>query len=293
MPENDARTPEPRHDGPHHGPGGQAPDAAAAPEQPAHREPSAAPADGQEEAAPGPATSRSAAKASDKASGKAGSPVFTWLKEVATVVVIAVVLSFLIKTFLFRAFFIPSESMVNTLDIDDRIFVNLLVPEPFALSRGDVVVFRDTKGWLPPAPAKAQGPFTWVQDGLTFVGLLPDNSEQHLVKRVIGLPGDHVVCCDTGGKLTINGTAVDEAYINPAEVPQVRTFDVTVPDGKVWVMGDNRNHSADSRAHMESDGGFIDLSDLEGKAAVIAWPLNRITTLGNYPEVFGDVPAAP
>lgn len=293
MPENDARTPEPRHDGPHHGPGGQAPDAAAAPGQPARREPSAAPADGQEEAAPGPATSRSAAKASDKASGKAGSPVFTWLKEVATVVVIAVVLSFLIKTFLFRAFFIPSESMVNTLDIDDRIFVNLLVPEPFALSRGDVVVFRDTKGWLPPAPPEAKGPFTWVQDGLTFVGLLPDTTDQHLVKRVIGLPGDHVVCCDAGGKLTINGTAIDETYINPAEVPQVRTFDVTVPEGKVWVMGDNRNHSADSREHTDSDGGFIDISDLEGKAAVIAWPLNRITALGNYPEVFRDVPAAP
>ncbi|MGK3650490.1 signal peptidase I [Pseudarthrobacter enclensis] len=293
MPENDARTPEPRHDGPHHGPGGQAPDAAAAQEQPARREPSAAPADGQEEAAPGPATSRSVAKASDKASGKAGSPVFTWLKEVATVVVIAVVLSFLIKTFLFRAFFIPSESMVNTLDIDDRIFVNLLVPEPFALSRGDVVVFRDTKGWLPPAAPEEKGPFTWVQDGLTFVGLLPDTTDQHLVKRVIGLPGDHVVCCDAGGKLTINGTAIDETYINPAEVPQVRTFDVTVPEGKVWVMGDNRNHSADSRAHTDSDGGFIDISDLEGKAAVIAWPLNRITALGNYPEVFRDVPAAP
>lgn len=208
-------------------------------------------------------------------------------------VVIAVVLSFLIKTFLFRAFFIPSESMVNTLDVDDRIFVNLLVPEPFSLSRGDVVVFRDTKGWLPAAPEEAQGPFTWVQDGLTFVGLLPDNSEQHLVKRVIGLPGDHVVCCDANGKLTINGTAIDESYVNTDEVPQVRNFDVTVPEGKVWVMGDNRNHSADSRAHIDSDGGFIDLDDLEGKAAVIAWPLNRITTLGNHPDVFRNVPAAP
>jgi signal peptidase I len=156
-----------------------------------------------------------------------------------------------------------------------------------------VVVFRDTKGWLPAAPETAQGPFTWVQDGLTFVGLLPDNSEQHLVKRVIGLPGDHVVCCDAGGKLTINGTAIDESYVNPAEVPQIRNFDVVVPEGKVWVMGDNRNHSADSRAHMDSDGGFIDLDDLEGKAAVIAWPLNRITTLGNYPDVFRNVPAAP
>ena len=100
------------------------------------------------------------------------------------------------------------------------------------LERGDVVVFRDSQGWLVPAAQKAKGPFTWVQDGLTFVGLLPDNSEQHLVKRVIGLPGDHVVCCDAGGRLTVNGAPLDENYINPAEVPQVRDFDVVVPDGQ-------------------------------------------------------------
>ncbi|WP_426996101.1 signal peptidase I [Pseudarthrobacter sp. N5] len=220
------------------------------------------------------------------------SPLFLWLKEVATVVVIAVVLSFLIKTFLFRAFYIPSESMVNTLDVNDRIFVNLLVPEPFALSRGDVVVFKDTKGWLAPTPEKAEGPFTWVQNSLTFVGLLPDNSEQHLVKRVIGLPGDHVICCDADGKLTINGSPLSETYINAAEVPEIRNFDVIVPAGKIWVMGDNRNHSADSRSHLESNGGFIDLADIEGKAAVIAWPLNRLTALDNYPDVFRNVPVS-
>ena len=275
MPENHARIPEPRPDGDSGVPAEAA---------------SGTPGQGPDAPASGAAGSRAAAKSAAK---PAGSPVFAWLKEVATVVVIAVVLSFLIKTFLFRAFFIPSESMVNTLEVDDRIFVNLLVPEPFALNRGDVVVFRDTKGWLQAAPEQPQGPFTWVQDGLTFVGLLPDNSEQHLVKRVIGLPGDHVVCCDAGGRLTINGTPINESYINPAEVPQIRNFDVTVPEGKVWVMGDNRNHSADSRAHMDSDGGFIDIADLEGKAAVIAWPLSRFTTLGNYPDVFRNVPAAP
>ncbi|MDR6414055.1 signal peptidase I [Pseudarthrobacter sulfonivorans] len=227
------------------------------------------------------------------AAPKAGapSPIFIWLKEVATVVVIAVVLSFLIKTFLFRAFYIPSESMVSTLDVNDRIFVNLLVPEPLALSRGDVVVFRDTQGWLAETPEKEIGPFTWVQDGLTFVGLLPDNSEQHLVKRVIGLPGDKVICCDNGGKLTINGSPLDETYVNAAETPLIRAFDVVVPEGKVWVMGDNRNHSADSRSHLDSNGGFVDLEDVEGKAAVIAWPLNRITVLDNYPDVFRNVPA--
>ncbi len=229
--------------------------------------------------------------AAPKSEADAPSQIFVWLKEVATVVVIAVVLSFLIKTFLFRAFYIPSESMVSTLDVNDRIFVNLLVPEPFALSRGDVVVFRDTQGWLTEAPEKESGPFTWVQDGLTFVGLLPDNSEQHLVKRVIGHPGDTVICCDDGGKLTINGSPLDETYVNAAEVPQVRAFNVVVPEGKVWVMGDNRNHSADSRSHLDSNGGFVDLVDVEGKAAVIAWPLNRITVLDSHPDVFRNVPA--
>lgn len=219
-------------------------------------------------------------------------PLLVWLKEIATVVVIAVVLSFLIKTFLFRAFYIPSESMVSTLDINDRIFVNLLVPEPFALERGDVVVFKDTKGWLPPTPQRVDGPFTWFEDGLTFVGLLPDNSEQHLVKRVIGLPGDHVICCDADGKLTVNGAPLDEKYVNPAEVPLVRDFDVVVPAGKVWVMGDNRNHSADSRAHMDSNGGFVDIADIEGEAAVIAWPVSRWAALDRYPDVFKNVPPA-
>jgi signal peptidase I len=271
MPENNAPTPETPRDG-----------AAGTAAQPMTA--------GGADASP-PAPEQGRRSASSKARDGAPSLIFIWLKEIATVVVIAVVLSFLIKTFLFRAFYIPSESMVNTLDVNDRIFVNLLVPEPFALSRGDVVVFRDTQGWLAAAPEKETGPFTWVQDGLTFVGLLPDSSEQHLVKRVIGLPGDHVICCDDAGKLTINGTPINETYVNSAEEPEIRTFDVVVPQGKVWVMGDNRNHSADSRSHLDTNGGFVDLADVEGKAAVIAWPLNRISVLENYPDVFRNVPA--
>jgi signal peptidase I len=253
---------------------------------------SSVPVPAERPAASGPLHAGPESKRARRAKVKEGqSQLFLWLKEVATVVVVAIVLSFLIKTFLFRAFYIPSESMVNTLDVNDRIFVNLLVPEPFALQRGDVVVFKDTKGWLAPAEETTDGPFTWVQDGLTFVGLLPDNSEQHLVKRVIGLPGDHVVCCDAGGQLTVNGTPLAEQYINGAEAPMAREFDVVVPEGKVWVMGDNRNHSADSRAHLDSSGGFVDMADIEGKAAIIAWPLNRITSLDNYPDVFRNVPA--
>lgn len=301
MPENNARTPEPPREG---APGADA-DGADVPGADAHGMSANAISGGRasdgviaadriaddvpegSQSAP-PSGRRSAAPPTEP---YAPSQLSIWLKEVATVVVIAVVLSFLIKTFLFRAFYIPSESMVSTLDVNDRIFVNLLVPEPFSLSRGDVVVFRDTKGWLSTAPDEPSGPFTWVQDGLTFVGLLPDNSEQHLVKRVIGLPGDKVICCDDSGKLTINGSPIDETYVNRAEEPQIRAFDVVVPEGKVWVMGDNRNHSADSRSHLESNGGFVDLVDVEGKAAVIAWPLNRISVLDNYPAVFRNVPA--
>lgn len=317
MPENHARTPEPPRDGasgfavdpdtagssrpgsdpaassrPASDGGASAPATASADDTPSTHDTPASRGTSDDGADAKPAVPEPGRRsAAPKGQAEGPSQVFIWLKEVATVVVIAVVLSFLIKTFLFRAFYIPSESMVSTLDVNDRIFVNLLVPEPFALSRGDVVVFRDTQGWLTEVPEKEIGPFTWVQDGLTFVGLLPDNSEQHLVKRVIGLPGDTVICCDDGGKLTINGSPLDETYVNAAEVPQVRAFNVVVPEGKVWVMGDNRNHSADSRAHLDSNGGFVDLVDVEGKAAVIAWPLNRITVLDNHPDVFRNVPA--
>lgn len=228
---------------------------------------------------------------SEPAAKTHGSPFLGWLREIGTVVVIAIVLSFLIKTFLFRAFFIPSESMVNTLDVDDRIFVNLLVPQPFALERGDIVVFKDAQGWLPPTQKATPGPFKWFQDGLVFVGLLPDETNQHLVKRVIGLPGDRISCCDSSARVSVNGTVLNENYINPAQVPMAKSFDVVVPAGKIWVMGDNRNNSADSREHQSVNGGFIDISDVEGKATVIAWPINRWQILDNHSEVFRNVPA--
>ncbi|MBG6217560.1 signal peptidase I [Arthrobacter sp. CAN_A6] len=211
-----------------------------------------------------------------------------WLKEIATIVVIALVLSFLIKTFLFRAFYIPSGSMETTLQIDDRIFVNQLVPQPFALERGDIVVFSDTEGWLTPGQ---QVDNNWVKDALIFVGLAPDDSQQHLVKRVIGMEGDRVICCDAEGRITVNGEPLVEPYLFPGAAPSDTPFDVVVPEGKVWVMGDHRNASADSRANTDRPGqGFIDVDDIEGKAAVIAWPLNHMGFLGNYPEVFEGIP---
>lgn len=221
-----------------------------------------------------------------------GRRLAAWLKEIATIVAIALILSFLIKTFLFRAFFIPSGSMEDTLQIDDRIFVNQLVPAPFALERGDVVVFKDTEGWLPePLPGTVPAS-NWFKDAMIFVGLLPDESQQHLVKRVIGLEGDRVACCDPDGRITVNGEPLDEPYLFPGANPSDTSFDVRVPEGKIWVMGDHRNASADSRANGDAPGsGFIDTDNIEGKAAVIAWPLDRIRFVGNYPEVFEDVPS--
>jgi len=219
------------------------------------------------------------------------SGAWAWGKEIVTILVIALVLSFLIKTFLFRAFYIPSGSMENTLQINDRIFVNLLVPEPFSLKRGDVVVFKDTQGWLTQKPT-VEGPFSWVGDVATFIGLAPDSSEQHLVKRVIGLPGDKVKCCTNEGKLSINGAALTEPYLFPGAAPSDTTFEVTVPEGHIWVMGDHRNNSEDSRAHQAENGtGFVPIADVEGRAVVIAWPLSHFGILGNYPDVFKDVPA--
>ncbi|MGW9552030.1 signal peptidase I [Citricoccus zhacaiensis] len=213
-----------------------------------------------------------------------------WLavREVVLIVLITLLASFLVKTFLFRAYYIPSGSMEQTLQINDRIFVNLLVPGPFDVERGDVVVFEDTKGWLgEPAPV-ASNP---VREALEFIGLMPNSSEQHLVKRLIGLPGDRVECCTAEGMLTVNGTPVEEPYLHPGSAPSDIPFDVTVPEGQIWVMGDHRDASADSRMHQDGPGnGFISLDDVTGRAEVIAWPLSRWGDAGGNRDAFEHVP---
>lgn len=214
-----------------------------------------------------------------------------WLavREIVLIILITILASFLVKTFLFRAYYIPSGSMEQTLQINDRIFVNLLVPGPFEVDRGDVVVFEDTKGWLgQPAPVAANP----VREALEFIGLAPNSSEQHLVKRLIGLPGDRVQCCSAEGALTVNGTPVEEPYLHPGSAPSDIPFDVTVPEGHIWVMGDHRDASADSRMHQDGPGGgFISLDDVTGRAEVIAWPLPRWGDAGGDRDAFEQVPA--
>ncbi len=216
----------------------------------------------------------------------------SWLRETGIVVVSALVLSLLVKTFLVQAFWIPSESMEDTLVKDDRILVSKLAPGPLDLHRGDIVVFKDPGHWLdgqvaPPTTGAQRA----VNDVLTFVGLRPVDAGQHLVQRVIGLPGDHVVSTGPGQPLTVNGTPLDEPYLASGATPSSIPFDVTVPAGSLWVMGDNREHSRDSRYHLgEPGGGSIPEANVAGVAFVLVWPADRWTVLRNPGATFADVP---
>lgn len=214
------------------------------------------------------------------------------VRETAIILVSAIVLSLLIKTFLAQAFFIPSGSMQNTLLVGDRVMVTKLAPGPLDVHRGDIVVFKDPGGWLPPveqAPGTPVG--RAVTSVLTFVGLLPQDSGEHLIKRVIGVAGDTVECCDEQGRLLVNGVPIDEPYLAPGASPSELEFTVTVPAGSLWVMGDNRQNSEDSRYHQGNPGGgSIPVSDVVGVAFVTLWPLDRITLLRNPGQVFADVP---
>jgi signal peptidase I len=227
-----------------------------------------------------------------------GQTLWAIVKEIIIVVVMASVLSFVIKTWVVQAFYIPSGSMEDTLVKDDRVIVSKLTPGPFDLQRGDIVVFEDpgapANPWITePAHAPRSGLRAVTHNALTFVGLLPDDSENHLIKRIIGLPGDHVTC-DGSGPIKVNGVAVNETYLKPGSAPSAMAFDITVPQGKVWVMGDNRSDSADSRFHpVGGDGsqGSVPIDKITGRAIVLVWPLDRWTGLGQPTEVFSSVPA--
>ncbi|MBT1675240.1 signal peptidase I [Curtobacterium aurantiacum] len=188
-----------------------------------------------------------------------------FLRDLVIIVVVALLASFLVKAYLVRSFYIPSASMQNTLLIGDRVLVNELVPGVVPLQRGDVVVFEDPGGWL----GMGQG--------------------DDLIKRVIGLPGDTVSCCDAQGRLSVNGHAVDEPYVvhEPgSDRVAAEDFEVTVPKGRIWVMGDNRYDSADSRVH-----GTVPVDDVVGRAFVTTWPISRWTVLSRYGDEWDRVPS--
>jgi signal peptidase I len=220
--------------------------------------------------------------------------ILAFFIDTAVILVSALVISFVIKTFFLRSFYIPSGSMFETLQINDRIIVNELVPNTIPLNRGDVVVFKDPGGWLGTMPEqKPTHPLAVIGEWLLSVtGLSAPDNDQHLVKRVIGVGGDHVVCCDADNRITINGKAIVEPYVAKGSNPSNTEFDVTVPKGSFWVMGDNRGNSEDSRYHPNTPGkGFVASSYVVGRAFVISWPLANITWLDDYPNVFKAVPA--
>jgi signal peptidase I len=228
-----------------------------------------------------------------KAERSPGAALYSLVREVVLVLVIALGLSLLIKTFLVQAFFIPSPSMESTLLVGDRVLVSKLTPGPFDLKRGDVVVFSDPDHWLTPTERESEGTIRdGIRSGLTFVGLLPADSDEHLIKRLIGLPGDKVVCCDDQDRLTVNGTAIDEPYIYGDDMPSEKKFSITVPPGRIWVMGDHRSVSQDSRFHQEQEGGgAVPISNVVGRAFVKVWPLDRFGLLRNPSSVFDKVPS--
>ncbi len=201
------------------------------------------------------------------------------LKELPVLVVVALVVSLFIKSFLVQFFFIPSGSMENTLQIKDRVAVNKVPFISNTIKRGDVVVFRDPNNWLPEIVDYSTNKYlAKAKSALVTVGVLPNPAKQYLVKRVIGVGGDRVVCCTKDGNLTINGVEVIEPYIFAGNKPSEMNFDVTVPKGKLWVMGDHRGASADSRYHQEDiNKGFVPVSKVSGRVVGVIWPFKNIT----------------
>ncbi len=209
-------------------------------------------------------------------------------KELPILIGIALVLALLIKTFLVQAFSIPSDSMQNTLQQGDRVLVDKLTPwfgsEP---ERGEVVVFHDPDNWLAGEPTPDPNA---LQTFLSWIGLMPSAEEKDLIKRVIGVGGDTIECKKTG-PLTVNGKALDEPYVYPGNTPcsqddQGGQFKVKVPEGHIWVMGDHRQNSRDSRYNQsDKNHGMVPVNEVVGRAIVIAWPISRWDNLP-VPDTF-------
>ena len=201
------------------------------------------------------------------------------LREFPILVIVALAVSLVIKSFLVQFFYIPSGSMENTLQINDRVAVNKIPFISNSIKRGDVVVFRDPSNWLPEPYVDNQNKIiAKIKDGLVLVGVLPNPAKQYLVKRVIGIAGDNVVGKD--GVVTINGKKTTEPYIFAGNKASELDFNVTVPEGKIWVMGDHRGASADSRYHQDDvNNGFVPESKVTGRVLGIIWPIKNVGTV--------------
>ena len=206
------------------------------------------------------------------------------LREFPVLVIVALAVSIVIKTFLVQFFFIPSGSMENTLQVNDRVAVNKVPFIGKSIKRGDVVVFRDPDNWLPePYTGDENKYLAKVKEAFVAVGVLPNPTKQFLVKRVIGVAGDKVECCSKNKKLMINGVEIDEPYIFAGNTASDTDFNVTVPEGKIWVMGDHRGASADSRFHQDDiNNGMVPTFRITGKVVGIIWPIKNLSVVHSY-----------
>jgi len=219
--------------------------------------------------------------------GRSKSSPGSVLRELPFLIVIALALALVIKAFLVQAFYIPSGSMENTLRVGDRVLVNKVVYHVRDIERGDVVVFNGLDSFTPEVQvSEPTNPVTRVLRSLASgLGVGPPG-ERDFIKRVIGVPGDRVRCCDEDGRVRVNGVALREPYLFPGDRPSDVDFDTVVPQGRLWVMGDHRSASSDSRSHQgDPGGGTVPIDKVIGRAFVIVWPLRHVDTLP-IPETF-------
>jgi signal peptidase I len=219
----------------------------------------------------------------------------SWWTELLALFVLALVIMLVIKTYMIQAFYIPSSSMENTLDVGDKVLVNKLVYHFRPIERGDIVVFNGEGSWDPPSPPGSSDPIVrWAsQFGHAVIGLFGISPGVHdYIKRVIGVPGDHIVCCNTQGRVTVNGVPLTErSYLYRGNPPSMTRFNIRVPAGRLWVMGDHRNISYDSRGHMsDPGGGTVPENQVVGRAFMILWPPSRFRVLP-IPPTFNQLNA--
>jgi signal peptidase I len=208
----------------------------------------------------------------------------SWWSELLVLFALALTIMLVIKTYVVQAFYIPSSSMENTLDIGDKVLVNKLIYHFRSIDRGDVIVFNGEGSWDPPASPQSSDPVVRLASefGHAVVGLFGISPGVHdYIKRVIGVPGDHVACCDAQGRVTVNGVPLSEkSYLFPHNAASMTKFHIIVPPGRLWVMGDHRDVSYDSRGHIGNPGGgTIPESQVVGRAFLILWPPSRFRVL--------------